>query len=89
MTFCARPLRCRLDYADPNGERVELALLKVPAEGERIGSLVVNPGGPGASGIDYASAAERVFRKPVARGVRHRWLRPSGHRRQPTRRLPH
>jgi pimeloyl-ACP methyl ester carboxylesterase len=31
----------------------------------RIGSLVVNPGGPGAPGTDYAQAASQVFRRPV------------------------
>ncbi len=56
-----------LDYDDPSGETLDLALLKVPAAdpGQRIGSLVVNPGGPGAPGTDYAAAAQRVFRQPV------------------------
>ncbi len=41
---------------DPDGERLELALARQRAtgpEGTRIGALLVNPGGPGASGIDY------------------------------------
>jgi pimeloyl-ACP methyl ester carboxylesterase len=29
-----------------------LAVIRVPASGERIGALVVNPGGPGASAVD-------------------------------------
>src|SRR5690606_19383565 len=38
------------------GDTIELALMRVRAEDQRnrIGSLVVNPGGPGASGIDLA-----------------------------------
>nr|WP_307851304.1 alpha/beta hydrolase [Nocardiopsis sp. MG754419] len=43
-----------LDHAAPDGETVDLALVRRPAEGpahERIGSLVVNPGGPGESGV--------------------------------------
>ncbi|MGH9259710.1 MAG: alpha/beta hydrolase, partial [Acidimicrobiales bacterium] len=48
--------RVPLDYDAPDGEVVELALLRAPATGdERIGSLLVNPGGPGGSGIDYAT----------------------------------
>jgi pimeloyl-ACP methyl ester carboxylesterase len=51
-----------VDYADPTGETVEIALLRVRAHGTPIGSLVVNPGGPGAPGTSYAAAAEQVFR---------------------------
>ncbi|MGH8775920.1 MAG: alpha/beta hydrolase [Jiangellaceae bacterium] len=46
-----------LDYDAPSGETIELALLRAPASGDdRIGSLFVNPGGPGGSGIDYAQS---------------------------------
>jgi pimeloyl-ACP methyl ester carboxylesterase len=40
-----------LDYDEPNGPQVELALLKIPARDpeQKIGSLFVNPGGPGGS----------------------------------------
>jgi len=56
-----------LDYRHPGDATIKLAVLKVPAadEGERIGSLVVNPGGPGGSGIDYAAEAEEAFRAPL------------------------
>jgi pimeloyl-ACP methyl ester carboxylesterase len=50
---CAR-LAVPLDYRKPTGRTITLAVLKVPASGSRIGSLVVNPGGPGASGADTA-----------------------------------
>lgn len=63
---CAE-LTVPLDYAEPDGESIELALLKVPALGDRIGSLVVNPGGPGAPGTDYAGRASQVFRQPLLR----------------------
>lgn len=49
------------DYANPTGETVELALLRSPSTGPRPqGSLVVNPGGPGGSGVDFAAAAAGV-----------------------------
>lgn len=57
-----------VDYADPQGETLELSLLRVPATGARVGSMVVNPGGPGARGTSYAAAAGQVFREPLRRG---------------------
>jgi pimeloyl-ACP methyl ester carboxylesterase len=41
-----------LDYRDPNGTRITVALTRVPAvdQAHRLGSLAVNPGGPGQSG---------------------------------------
>ena len=53
---CAR-LTVPLDYAKPAGDTVTLGLLRHKATdaGARIGSLVVNPGGPGASGMVAAA----------------------------------
>ncbi|WP_380169409.1 alpha/beta hydrolase [Jannaschia sp. R86511] len=53
-------LEVPLDYEDPAGERLEIALTRLPATGDRLGSLVVNPGGPGGSGVDYALQAAFV-----------------------------
>ena len=67
--FECSSLEVPVDYDDPAGGTIELALLRVPAldPERRVGSLVVNPGGPGAPGTDYAAAAERVFREPLLR----------------------
>jgi pimeloyl-ACP methyl ester carboxylesterase len=48
-----------LDYDRPHGKQVSLALLRVRARDQkhRIGSLFVNPGGPGGSGVTMALAA--------------------------------
>ncbi len=54
-----------LDYARPQGRTIELSLLRVPARAERQGALVVNPGGPGAPGTEYAAAAGSVFGAPL------------------------
>jgi pimeloyl-ACP methyl ester carboxylesterase len=61
-------LEVPVDYANPSGDTIELALVKVPArrDSKRVGSLVVNPGGPGGSGVDYARAADFI----VGKGVR-------------------
>lgn len=43
-----------LDYSHPDGATIQIAVARHPAEvpAERIGSLVINPGGPGGSGIN-------------------------------------
>ncbi|MEV6523989.1 alpha/beta hydrolase [Longispora sp. NPDC051575] len=45
------------DWAQPAGATLDLALLRARRTGQRdrIGSLVLNPGGPGSSGVDYAA----------------------------------
>jgi pimeloyl-ACP methyl ester carboxylesterase len=54
-----------LDYEEPDGETLDLAVLRNPADAEQAGSLVVNPGGPGAPGTQYAAVAQFVFRAPI------------------------
>ena len=49
-----------LDYSDPDGPRITLAMTRVQAKGESIGSLFVNPGGPGGSAVEYAKAADFI-----------------------------
>lgn len=41
-----------VDYAKPEGAQAQLAVIRVPATGNQIGVLVVNPGGPGASAVE-------------------------------------
>ena len=52
-----------LDYADPGRASITLNLIRLPATdpAHRIGSLLINPGGPGVSGIDYARHATEAF----------------------------
>lgn len=47
---CAR-IEVPVDYERPDGETARIALSRVPATGDRIGSLLLNPGGPGVSGL--------------------------------------
>lgn len=49
-TECAT-IKVPLDYAKPEGQSIDLALARTKG-GQKKGSLVINPGGPGASGID-------------------------------------
>ncbi|OBF16800.1 hydrolase [Mycobacterium sp. ACS4331] len=53
-------------YDDPDGATVDLAVIRVPAAGERIGALFVNPGGPGASAVDtVAGMAAALVGSPI------------------------
>lgn len=49
---CAQ-LEVPLDYDDTEGDQLTLGLTRVPASGDRIGALFVNPGGPGAEVDDF------------------------------------
>lgn len=53
--FQCATLRAPLDYAKPDGEQIDLAVSRVGATGpgKRLGSLLVNPGGPGGSAVGY------------------------------------
>jgi pimeloyl-ACP methyl ester carboxylesterase len=43
-----------VDYKHRNGDAATLGLVRFPATRDKIGSLVINPGGPGESGIEAA-----------------------------------
>lgn len=65
---CGTGLECTtvklpLDYDKPKGAKTEVALLRVKARDRkrRIGSLFVNPGGPGGSSVEIAAAASQLF----------------------------
>lgn len=62
---CAR-LKVPLNYDDPDGTTMQVAVIRLPARGtpqERIGSLVLNPGGPGGSGMSQAVNFAAKFAK--------------------------
>lgn len=58
-------LEVPVDYSKPDGATVDLAVLRVPTGDESRGALVVNPGGPGSSGVDYARAARIIVSDAV------------------------
>lgn len=67
-----------LDYSDPEGPTIDLAITRVKATGDRIGSLFVNPGGPGGSAVDYAKSADYIVSKEVRQAFDIVGLDPRG-----------
>ncbi len=65
---CGVPFQCAtlavpLDYAKPAGPTIGLSLIRLPASkpAQRVGSLLVNPGGPGASGVAFVRQDYTTF----------------------------
>jgi pimeloyl-ACP methyl ester carboxylesterase len=59
MTFSCGKLTVPLDYSQPAGQSTQLFVVRVHSSSQRpadrIGSLLVNPGGPGGSGVNLAA----------------------------------
>jgi pimeloyl-ACP methyl ester carboxylesterase len=64
-TTCRKTAQCAtaelpLDYHDPHGQKITVALLRIKAKDprHRLGTLFVNPGGPGDSARDFAFSVQ-------------------------------
>jgi pimeloyl-ACP methyl ester carboxylesterase len=59
---CAR-LKVPLDYQRPNADTLSLQVIRYvdPAKKKLIGSVVLNPGGPGGSGVDFVKSAGKAI----------------------------
>ena len=71
-TTCRKTAQCAtaelpLNYNDPHGPKIKVALLRIRAEDprHRLGSIFVNPGGPGDSARDLAAQVPRVVPKAI------------------------
>lgn len=60
-----------LDHTDPGGATIDIALVRVPAldAGDRKGSILFNPGGPGASGVELIVNAGTYFQEIIGDDV--------------------
>ncbi|WP_309338495.1 alpha/beta hydrolase [Actinomyces oris] len=61
--FTCAKVKVPLDYDNPGGETIEIAVKKRAASEDSVGSLFVNPGGPGGSGIELVESAGSYFSK--------------------------
>ncbi len=69
-TGCGGDFQCATvtvprDWGSPGDGDLDVPVIRLPATGKRIGSLLVNPGGPGVSGVNYARQARAQFTAPV------------------------
>jgi pimeloyl-ACP methyl ester carboxylesterase len=62
-------LEVPVDWADPDGPRFELFLARYNAQDQanKIGALLVNPGGPGSEGTFLALGAARIYDQEILR----------------------
>lgn len=61
--FECTSLSVPLDYDDPYKDAITISVIRLRVSAQPVGSLILNPGGPGGSGIEYARAAEFVVSK--------------------------
>ncbi len=56
-----------LDHRRPRGEKITIALMKAPAtdQANKIGSLFINPGGPGGAGLVYSAYGSSFFQPEI------------------------
>ena len=66
-TDCTKGFQCGnlmvpLDYSHPTGRKISIALVRKPATGTpKVGSLLINPGGPGVSAITFLRDAATSY----------------------------
>jgi pimeloyl-ACP methyl ester carboxylesterase len=63
---CGSRLQCAkvtapIDWNRPESGTFQLAVVRLPASGKRLGSLLINPGGPGVGGAGWVKQAAPSF----------------------------
>ena len=66
-SFQCATLKVPIDYANESLGEFDIAVVRYrdPNQHDRLGSLVVNPGGPGVSGVEYALNAQYIVNPDV------------------------
>lgn len=65
--FLCATIKVPLDYKKPNGKQIDIAIktLSAAEPGKRKGILLINPGGPGGSGVDFVDYATQLISPEV------------------------
>jgi len=66
--FSCATVTVPMDYNQPDGKTIQIAMKKRAADGDSRGPLFINPGGPGGSGIQLVERAEQRFSKELLAG---------------------
>jgi pimeloyl-ACP methyl ester carboxylesterase len=66
VIFQCSTMTVPLDYANPSGSKIGIAVIRLRSTSKnRIGSVVLNPGGPGGSGITYELSVAKVVQQEL------------------------
>ncbi|MGC5168126.1 alpha/beta hydrolase [Luteimicrobium sp. DT211] len=63
--FRCATLKAPVSWQDASSGDIDLAIKVHSATGTRVGALLTNPGGPGASGLDFVDSATSLFGSDV------------------------
>lgn len=58
-----------MDYKNPKKKSIKLSAIRLPASGNRQGAMVINPGGPGGSGVDMVKDGAQSYFSAKLRGA--------------------
>ena len=63
VDFECTTVQVPLDYDKPDGRAIELSVIRDPADDpdQRVGAMLLNPGGPGVSGVEFGARAGGAF----------------------------
>ena len=67
--FQCAEVKVPLTYEKPKQATIKLSAIRLPATGKRLGAMLVNPGGPGASGVDMVKDGGKTYFSKKLRGA--------------------
>ncbi|MDD0860043.1 hypothetical protein NHF46_24930 [Arthrobacter alpinus] len=63
-----------IDYSAPDKASIKLSVIRLPATGKRQGAMLVNPGGPGGSGVDMVKDGGKSYFSEKLRELTTWWV---------------
>ncbi|ALV47269.1 alpha/beta hydrolase [Arthrobacter alpinus] len=67
--FQCAEVKVPLDYEKPGDDSIKLSAIRLPASGKRLGAMLVNPGGPGGSGVNMVKDGAQTYFSDKLRGA--------------------